>query len=392
VVRAKEPGTRLGEDPEELHDMRVATRRLRAALDLFEDVLPVRARRSFREELGWLAGVLGAVRDLDVQQEGLADMSKPPPRPGATCSGDGHDPLADLAALLSHASARRPAPTCWPPSTRSAGIAWPTGWPPWCSRDRPALAGHPGARRHRRARLVWPVTTRSVKAAKRAKRSGLAADFHRLRIRGKRLRYSLEFSAELYGGRTTRYTRRAHRAAGPARPHAGRRSGVARLADLATGEAHLPAATVFVMGGVAEQHRRQVARLLRRLPKEISRVGGREWQDLQRHHGGVAPRPSRPAAGPPHAAGGASTARSPNRRHPGLAPALRPWFPSRSRVARSHSALGHLPHQASGNGSVVTHDQVRGCSVSTKCSWSVSRKLPMSCQMSEKSGSAMWAR
>ena len=30
VLRAKEPGTRLGEDPEELHDMRVATRRLRA--------------------------------------------------------------------------------------------------------------------------------------------------------------------------------------------------------------------------------------------------------------------------------------------------------------------------------------------------------------------------
>ncbi len=54
VVRAKEPGTRLGEDPEELHDMRVATRRLRAALSLFEAVLPVRAQ-VFREELG-LAG------------------------------------------------------------------------------------------------------------------------------------------------------------------------------------------------------------------------------------------------------------------------------------------------------------------------------------------------
>ena len=36
-----EPGTRLGEDPEELHDMRVATR-LRAALDLFIEVLPAR--------------------------------------------------------------------------------------------------------------------------------------------------------------------------------------------------------------------------------------------------------------------------------------------------------------------------------------------------------------
>ena len=54
VLRAKEPGTRLGEDPEELHDMRVATRRLRAALDLFAEVLPIRGRH-FRGELG-LAG------------------------------------------------------------------------------------------------------------------------------------------------------------------------------------------------------------------------------------------------------------------------------------------------------------------------------------------------
>ncbi|HXW34906.1 MAG TPA: CHAD domain-containing protein, partial [Acidimicrobiales bacterium] len=63
-----DPGTRLGEDIEELHDMRVATRRLRAALDLFSDSLPVRAGH-LRSELGWLADVLGAVRDLDVQLE-----------------------------------------------------------------------------------------------------------------------------------------------------------------------------------------------------------------------------------------------------------------------------------------------------------------------------------
>src|SRR6202012_5072817 len=74
VLRAKEPGTRLGEDPEELHDMRVATRRLRAALSLFEAVLPVRAR-VFRADLGWLARLRGAVRDLDVQLENLAAMS-----------------------------------------------------------------------------------------------------------------------------------------------------------------------------------------------------------------------------------------------------------------------------------------------------------------------------
>ena len=99
VLRAKEPGTRLGEDPEELHDMRVATRRLRAALALFADVLPVRAQ-VFREELGWLGGVLGAVRDLDVQREGLADMAAATAGWSAGACPEDHDPLAELSALL----------------------------------------------------------------------------------------------------------------------------------------------------------------------------------------------------------------------------------------------------------------------------------------------------
>ena len=97
VLRDKEPGTRLGEDPEELHDMRVATRRLRAALSLFESVLPVRAH-VFREELGWLGRLLGAVRDLDVQKQGLVEMAAQ--GAGARAEGTDHDPLADLAAVL----------------------------------------------------------------------------------------------------------------------------------------------------------------------------------------------------------------------------------------------------------------------------------------------------
>jgi hypothetical protein len=119
-----------------------------------------------------------------------------------------------------------------------------------------------------------------VKAAKRARTSGRADDFHRLRIRGKRLRYSLEFSSELYGGRTARYTRQLAGLQDQLGLMQDAEVAATRLADLATGEAHMPAATVFVMGGVAEQHRRQIKRLLRKLPKELSRVGGREWRDL----------------------------------------------------------------------------------------------------------------
>jgi hypothetical protein len=119
-----------------------------------------------------------------------------------------------------------------------------------------------------------------VKAAKRARRSGLATDFHRLRIRGKRLRYSLEFSAELYGGRTDRYTKKLSKLQDELGRMQDGEVAAARLAALATSEAHLSAATVFVMGAVAQHHRRQVERLLRRLPAELNRVGGKAWQEM----------------------------------------------------------------------------------------------------------------
>jgi len=120
-----------------------------------------------------------------------------------------------------------------------------------------------------------------VKAAKRAKRSGEAADFHRLRIRCKRLRYSLEFGAELYDGRTSRYTRQLAKLQNQLGLLQDAEVAANRLYDLATGETHLPASTIFVMGGVAEQHRREMAQILDGLPAEVSRVRGREWQELE---------------------------------------------------------------------------------------------------------------
>ncbi|MDQ2743839.1 MAG: CHAD domain-containing protein [Chloroflexota bacterium] len=56
---------------EGVHDMRVATRRLRAALDLFRDVLPRRWYREVRVDVKRLARALGAVRDLEVTLERL---------------------------------------------------------------------------------------------------------------------------------------------------------------------------------------------------------------------------------------------------------------------------------------------------------------------------------
>ena len=63
---AHEEGTRLGEDIEELHDMRVSTRRMRMALRVFADYLDADVMRPVLKGLRRTGRTLGAVRDLDV--------------------------------------------------------------------------------------------------------------------------------------------------------------------------------------------------------------------------------------------------------------------------------------------------------------------------------------
>ena len=65
------PGTRLGDDIEALHDMRVASRRLRAALSIFAKVFPADEFRRLDRQIGDITDALGAVRDLDVQMDYL---------------------------------------------------------------------------------------------------------------------------------------------------------------------------------------------------------------------------------------------------------------------------------------------------------------------------------
>ena len=279
VIRDKEPGTRLGEEPEDLHDMRVATRRMRAALSLFAEVLPMRAQ-IFREELGWLGRLLGAVRDLDVQQEGLTAMATATAGWSAGLRPDDHDPLAELAALLERERDGARADMLagldsvrWERLAKGLAVMVQQGPARRSLAARvPAVIGMPD--------LVVARHDAVAKAGKRAKRSGAVADFHRLRIRCKRLRYALEFGADVYGGRTGRFVRQLTVLQDELGQMQDAEVASTRLAELATGEAHLPPATVFVMGGVAERHRRDVDRLVRRMPKEVSRVGGREWRDL----------------------------------------------------------------------------------------------------------------
>jgi CHAD domain-containing protein len=66
-----DPGTRLGADREDLHQLRVATRRLRAFLRAGRPLVARDWADGLREELGWLGSALGPARDLDVLEERL---------------------------------------------------------------------------------------------------------------------------------------------------------------------------------------------------------------------------------------------------------------------------------------------------------------------------------
>jgi len=96
---AHDPGTRLGTESESLHQMRVATRRLRAVLRTARPILLSAWVTSLDQELDWLSEMLGTARDLDVQIAYFTEES----------SGlDARDRKL-LAAFISHLRSQRDA-------------------------------------------------------------------------------------------------------------------------------------------------------------------------------------------------------------------------------------------------------------------------------------------
>jgi CHAD domain-containing protein len=65
-IERHDPAVRVGSDPEDLHKLRVAIRRSRAALREARAMLGEGQGGTLRDELRWLGGRLGPARDLDV--------------------------------------------------------------------------------------------------------------------------------------------------------------------------------------------------------------------------------------------------------------------------------------------------------------------------------------
>jgi len=195
---------RLDLDPEAVHDLRVACRRLRAALQFLGPIagpLPVRA---MCDRLARLARRLGEVRDLDVHNNALeARAARLPPAARLSL----HACVARLRREREKAHARLLT------VLETAQFAA-------CCHDLEVLAG-------RLAAVSTPVDDAPARAAarplvrrllRRVRRLGGAlsaatsdADLHRLRIRGKKLRYACEFLQDIGGSDVAGFAARTAR-------------------------------------------------------------------------------------------------------------------------------------------------------------------------------------
>ena len=186
--RANEPGVFAGFDPEYVHDMRVAVRRLRASLTVFSEALPAAEAAPLRIELRWLAGVLGRTRDLDIVRHLLDTSSAGGIAPAAFAAlGAALDRLRRRAAGRIRGAIRSPRYR----AALELMAALAAGW------DRPATeaAARPASE------VLWPKLRRrfrkTLRAGRRTQKRESAEALHALRIRFKKLRYACEFASDL---------------------------------------------------------------------------------------------------------------------------------------------------------------------------------------------------
>ena len=262
IVR-HDPGTRLGQDSEELHQMRVATRRLRAMLRAARPLLDSEWVRALRGELGWLGGALGPVRDLDVLIEHLrADA-------GALGGEDEGAFLTLILKLEAERAADRDALLAVLADPRYIALV---------ERLDADTRAPPAARSNRTLRDLAAREFRRLRKAMRA----LGADppddeLHAARIAVKRARYAAELAERSTGRGATAFIREAKVLQDVLGDHQDAAVAEARIRALVGARA--PAVQAIAAGRVIErQHeRRRAARAA--YPKA--------WRDLERRANGV---------------------------------------------------------------------------------------------------------
>lgn len=189
-----EEGTREGEDIEALHDMRVATRRMRAAFAVFAPYYKKSATKRLLKELRQTGRTLGAVRDLDV----MIDKAKK--------YGEDHPEQGSLEPLLQDWDKQRE-------KARKRMVKYLdskdyrrfiadfdrfTGTPGRSACSFDASAPKPYLVRQTLPAIVWEHFG-DVRAYELVLDTAPLPVLHQWRIEFKRLRYTLEFFEEVLG-------------------------------------------------------------------------------------------------------------------------------------------------------------------------------------------------
>src|SRR5262249_55600703 len=104
-----------------------------------------------------------------------------------------------------------------------------------------------------------------------------AEQLHALRIRAKRLRYSIEFVGQPFGPPAERLVRRVVELQDLLGKLQDAQVAIDRLRILAAGGSELPPEVVFAMGELAQRYRQEGEGLRTELPKVYHRVTGERW-------------------------------------------------------------------------------------------------------------------
>ncbi len=184
----------LGDQPEDLHQFRVAARRLRSDLRTFASLLDSSLTTSLRDELGWLGREVGIGRDADVLAERLRSQLSQLPKRDAKPVGV---LLNHLAATTNEASAHVAATL---ESDRYLALIDALVE----TARQPKFATRPSGLADRVARTILAKV--AYKPLRRLSRAvdDLALDapdaaLHAIRIRAKRARYAADAVVPLYG-------------------------------------------------------------------------------------------------------------------------------------------------------------------------------------------------
>lgn len=242
-----EPGARLGDDPEELHDLRIAGRRLDAVLRQFQAFLPSEFSE-IRATLKSVLSALGHARDLDVALEELRNFRRKLPK----SERDGVQPLREHLTLeqnRARAQMLSVLDSIWVQKNLQKLTSLLAA--PGSSSEVPSteLALHAAPELLRR---------RFRKLRKRAERLGAESsteEYHEVRGQVKKLRYALDAVAALYGKAAEEMVRALRRWQEKLGVQQDAAVAMQRLNALARAQPKgLPAQTLFLMGRLAERH------------------------------------------------------------------------------------------------------------------------------------------